>query len=67
MVFVCGQEVPVGQVVSGKVMALEDFGMIVELAKNIRGLVPPMHLADVKLKSPGKKYAIGSEVCLGEL
>lgn len=36
--------------------------MQVKVADGIKGLVPSMHLADVTLKQPEKKYSIGHEV-----
>lgn len=36
--------------------------MKVKVADGIRGLVPSLHLSDVILKQPEKKYNIGDEV-----
>ena len=32
------------------------------MGKQIRGLVPTMHLADILIKNPEKKYHVGDEV-----
>lgn len=42
--------------------ALKPIGMQVKVTDGIKGLVPSMHLADVILKQPEKKYSIGDEV-----
>uniref|UniRef100_A0A8C3JGB9 Protein RRP5 homolog n=1 Tax=Calidris pygmaea TaxID=425635 RepID=A0A8C3JGB9_9CHAR len=46
----------------GKVFALRPIGMQVKVTDGIKGLVPSLHLADVILKQPEKKYNIGDEV-----
>ncbi|XP_075614116.1 protein RRP5 homolog isoform X1 [Balearica regulorum gibbericeps] len=56
------QDIHTGDVVQGKVFALKPIGMQVKVADGIKGLVPLMHLADVTLKQPEKKYNIGDEV-----
>ncbi|NXO52983.1 RRP5 protein, partial [Aramus guarauna] len=56
------QDIHTGDVVQGKVFALKPIGMQVKVADGIKGLVPLMHLADVILKQPEKKYNIGDEV-----
>ncbi|NXP78545.1 RRP5 protein, partial [Ramphastos sulfuratus] len=56
------QDIHTGDVVQGRVFALKPVGMQVKVAEGIKGLVPSMHLADVILKQPEKKYSIGDEV-----
>ncbi|XP_075011064.1 protein RRP5 homolog isoform X3 [Calonectris borealis] len=56
------QDIHTGDVVQGKVFALKPIGMQVKVTDGIKGLVPSMHLADVILKQPEKKYNIGDEV-----
>ncbi|XP_006831373.1 PREDICTED: protein RRP5 homolog [Chrysochloris asiatica] len=51
-----------GSVIKGKVLTLKPYGMLVKVGEQIRGLVPSMHLADVLIKNPEKKYHIGDEV-----
>uniref|UniRef100_A0A8C8RC37 Protein RRP5 homolog n=1 Tax=Pelusios castaneus TaxID=367368 RepID=A0A8C8RC37_9SAUR len=46
----------------GKVLALKPIGMQVKVTDHIRGLVPRLHLADVLLKQPEKKYSVGDNV-----
>lgn len=42
--------------------AFKSIGMHVKVTDGIKGLVPSLHLADVVLKQPEKKYNIGDEV-----
>uniref|UniRef100_A0A3B3ZW78 S1 motif domain-containing protein n=1 Tax=Periophthalmus magnuspinnatus TaxID=409849 RepID=A0A3B3ZW78_9GOBI len=51
-----------GQIVEGTVSVLFDYGMIVHLSDNIKGLVPRTHLSDIVLKNPEKKYMEGMKV-----
>ncbi|XP_074089895.1 protein RRP5 homolog [Macrotis lagotis] len=51
-----------GQIVKGKVFALRSYGMIVKVTERIRGLVPTLHLADVQIRNPQKKYRVQDEV-----
>lgn len=65
--FIRIQDVPVGEVVSGLVERLvinKDGlgGVTVQLADGISGLVPEMHLADVPLRHPERKFRPGMKV-----
>ncbi|XP_066094534.1 protein RRP5 homolog isoform X1 [Saccopteryx bilineata] len=51
-----------GALVKGTVLTIKSYGMLVKVGEQIRGLVHPMHLADILLKNPEKKYRIGDEV-----
>uniref|UniRef100_A0A2K6U7E4 Protein RRP5 homolog n=1 Tax=Saimiri boliviensis boliviensis TaxID=39432 RepID=A0A2K6U7E4_SAIBB len=51
-----------GAVVKGTVLTIKPYGMLVKVGEQMRGLVPPMHLADILMKNPEKKYHIGDEV-----
>uniref|UniRef100_A0A8C5RPP8 Programmed cell death 11 n=1 Tax=Laticauda laticaudata TaxID=8630 RepID=A0A8C5RPP8_LATLA len=51
-----------GQMLEGKVMTLKPLGMQVKITESIKGFVPNLHLADVKLKQPEKKYSTGTTV-----
>ncbi|XP_036591860.1 protein RRP5 homolog [Trichosurus vulpecula] len=51
-----------GQIVKGKVFALRSYGMIVKVTEQIKGLVPTLHLADVQIRHPEKKYHVKDEV-----
>ncbi|XP_007665837.1 protein RRP5 homolog isoform X2 [Ornithorhynchus anatinus] len=51
-----------GQLVQGKVLALRPFGVLVEVTDSIKGVVPLLHLADVQLKHPEKKFHLGDEI-----
>ncbi|KAI2630538.1 hypothetical protein GGS21DRAFT_207009 [Xylaria nigripes] len=61
------EDVPVGTVVSGEIEKLiinQDGvgGLLVKLAEGIHGYVPEMHLADVHLQHPEKKFREGLKV-----
>ncbi len=61
------EDVSVGQVVQGKIEKLivnaRGFGgLLVNLAEGISGLVPEMHVADVSLLHPEKKFKEGMKV-----
>ncbi|KAF2808994.1 nucleic acid-binding protein [Mytilinidion resinicola] len=61
------EDVQVGQVVKGKVEKLIATGagrsaVIVNLAEGITGVVPEMHLADVHLQHPDRKFREGVSV-----
>lgn len=43
-------------------LTIKPYGMLVKVGEQIRGLIPPMHLADILMKNPEKKYHIGDEV-----
>ncbi|NWW78900.1 RRP5 protein, partial [Climacteris rufus] len=60
--FLQHQDIHTGDVLQGKVLSLKPIGMQVKVADGIRGLVPSLHLSDVILKQPEKKYSIGDEV-----
>lgn len=63
--FLHANEVQPGEIVSGTVLSLADYGMLVQLAKGVRGLVQPHHYADAMLKHPEKKFGTGDKVrCL---
>lgn len=56
------QDIKTGTIVKGKVLALKPFGMLVKVGEQMRGLVPSMHLADIMMKNPEKKFNTGDEV-----
>lgn len=56
------QDVKPGQIVEGTVSVLLDHGMVVHLSDHIKGLVPRIHLSDILLKNPEKKYMEGMKV-----
>ncbi|XP_036857188.1 protein RRP5 homolog [Manis javanica] len=51
-----------GALVKSTVLTIKPYGMLVKVAEQIRGLVPSVHLADILMKNPEKKYHIGDEV-----
>ncbi|CAH6944398.1 protein RRP5 homolog [Phodopus roborovskii] len=56
------QDIKIGAVVKGTVLAIKPFGILVKVGEQMRGLVPSMHLADIMMKNPEKKYHLGDEV-----
>jgi rRNA biogenesis protein RRP5 len=61
------EDVPVGDVVDGvveKIVVGENgvHGIIVKIAEGISGLAPEMHLSDVRLQHPEKKFKVGLKV-----
>ncbi|XP_029466152.1 protein RRP5 homolog [Rhinatrema bivittatum] len=60
--FLRHQDILPGQMIAGRVTALKDFGMLVRVSDHITGLVPRLHLADVLLKRPEKKYHEGEQI-----
>ncbi|XP_045147375.1 protein RRP5 homolog isoform X1 [Echinops telfairi] len=60
--YISYHDIKPGAVVKGTVLAIKPYGMLVKVGGQIRGLVPPMHLADIPMKNPEKKYRIGHEV-----
>lgn len=61
------EDVPVGELVQGTVEKLivqktGSTGVIVNIAKGISGLVPEMHLADIHLQHPERKFKEGLAV-----
>lgn len=55
-------DIKTGAVIKGTVMTIKPFGMLVKVGEQMRGLVPAMHLADIPMKNPEKKYHVGDEV-----
>ncbi|XP_029949686.1 protein RRP5 homolog isoform X2 [Salarias fasciatus] len=51
-----------GQVVEGTVSELLTQGMVVRLSDHIKGFVPRLHLSDIVLKNPEKKYVAGMKL-----
>ncbi|KAI1808506.1 nucleic acid-binding protein [Daldinia bambusicola] len=61
------EDIPIGEVVNGeieKLMVNQDgvSGLLVKLAEGIVGFVPEMHLADIRLQHPEKKFREGLKV-----
>ncbi|KAK6088407.1 S1 RNA binding domain-containing protein [Seiridium cupressi] len=61
------EDIPVGQVVNGDIEKLVIgqegvSGLLVKLAEGITGFVPEIHLADVKLQHPEKKFREGMKI-----
>ncbi|KAM9455011.1 protein RRP5 homolog [Clarias gariepinus] len=50
------RDIKPGQTIEGTVQSLERYGMHVKISEHIKGLVPRIHLADILLTNPEKKY-----------
>jgi len=57
------EDIKVGEVVKGTINRVLDSGrLIVNLSEGITGMVDEIHLSDIKLKHPEKKFREGVEV-----
>ncbi|KAF2733591.1 nucleic acid-binding protein [Polyplosphaeria fusca] len=60
------QDIKIGQVVKGKVQKIvhgkTGTGVLVNLADGLTGLVPEMHMADIHLQHPERKFREGASV-----
>ncbi|MEE6485919.1 hypothetical protein FKM82_014452 [Ascaphus truei] len=55
-------DIQAGQLLEGSVDHIEAVGMVVKVTKHLTGLVPRLHLADVLLHQPEKKYSPGDQI-----
>ena len=65
--FIRVEDIPIGAVIRGVVEKLiinsDGFGgLVVEISKGISGLVPEMHVSDIRLQHPEKMFREGSKV-----
>ncbi|XP_075072317.1 protein RRP5 homolog [Mixophyes fleayi] len=56
------EDIQVGQILEGNVGSFESVGMVVNITEHLTGLVPNLHLADVSLNQPQKKYLPGNKI-----
>ncbi|KAI1410194.1 nucleic acid-binding protein [Hypoxylon sp. FL1857] len=61
------EDIPIGEIVNGEIEKLlvnqeGVSGLLVKLAEGIVGFVPEMHLADIRLQHPEKKFREGLKV-----
>lgn len=56
------QDIKVGQIIEGTVISLQKQGMFVRISDHIKGMIPRIHLADVVLTNPEKKFQEGMKV-----
>ncbi|KAL5249614.1 hypothetical protein ACHWQZ_G018470 [Mnemiopsis leidyi] len=54
--FLSYHDIKVCSVVMVTILSVEEFGLVVKLADNIRGFVPKLHLADINIKNPSLKF-----------
>ncbi|KAI8500522.1 Protein RRP5 [Branchiostoma belcheri] len=60
--FLCLQDLKPGQVVEGKITSVLSSGIAVSLSNYVRGVVSSIHLADIILKNPAKKFNEGDNI-----
>ncbi len=60
------EDVAPGSLLTGTVAAVRDFGLIIQIAKNVRGVCPKMHMSDVTSAEPNwGKFKVNAKVkCL---
>ncbi|XP_076146093.1 protein RRP5 homolog [Alosa pseudoharengus] len=51
-----------GQIVEGTILSLARFGLFVKVTDHIKGMVPRIHMADVTLTNPEKKFTVGNKI-----
>ncbi|OZJ03378.1 hypothetical protein BZG36_04497, partial [Bifiguratus adelaidae] len=55
-------DIKVGEIVKAPVEKVTTHGVIISLTDTIHALIPNLHLSDVKLSNPEKKFNVGSKV-----
>ncbi|XP_065187378.1 protein RRP5 homolog isoform X2 [Sycon ciliatum] len=56
------KDVVLGTSMKVEVISIETSGVVVAVSDHLRGFIPLMHLADIPLKKPGKKFREGGKV-----
>ena len=51
-----------GDLVSAKAKKFVSKGLIVEVGRNVDGFLPHLHLSDIPLKNPEKKFSVGDKI-----
>ncbi|XP_070539661.1 protein RRP5 homolog [Ptychodera flava] len=57
--FLVQSDVKIGMKVEVTVANINNYGIQVQVTNNIRGFIPHLHIADVPLKNPEKKFKMG--------
>ncbi|ORX93442.1 nucleic acid-binding protein [Basidiobolus meristosporus CBS 931.73] len=55
-------DIQVGEVIKGKIHKLINNGILIEFSSTINGFVPTIHMSDIKLLHPEKKFKAGDKV-----
>ena len=55
-------DVVVGDIIKGTIKRIVDVGVFVEISGSVDGVCWPLHLSDVRLKNPEKKFKIGQSI-----
>ncbi|GBG61584.1 hypothetical protein CBR_g22381 [Chara braunii] len=55
-------EVRPGMVIQGTVVAVEYFGVLLELSQHVRAICPSEHLSEVRLSRPSAKFKVGMKM-----
>jgi rRNA biogenesis protein RRP5 len=56
------RDIQPGMMVTGDVLAVLDAGVLVQLADNIKALIPTAHLGDTTVSRPTKQFPVGKSV-----
>ncbi|KAG9262427.1 hypothetical protein AMEX_G24199 [Astyanax mexicanus] len=56
------QDIKVGQLIECTVLSVEKYGMHVKISDHIKAMVPKVHLADVTLTNPEKKFKVDMRI-----
>lgn len=48
-----------GMIVKGEITRIDDSGVLIQITPEIRGLIPRLHVADVAISLPNRKYKVG--------
>ncbi|XP_077992848.1 protein RRP5 homolog [Glandiceps talaboti] len=57
--FLSQRDVKPGMKIKAKISEFNKFGLVVSITDKINGFIPHLHIADIPLKHPGKKYKEG--------
>ncbi|EDV20036.1 uncharacterized protein TRIADDRAFT_61471 [Trichoplax adhaerens] len=60
--FISYKDIKPGTLVMGKIISLEDFGILVQVTDHIKALCPRLHMSDITLKHPEKKFKEGNKI-----
>ncbi|KAL8147183.1 rRNA biogenesis protein RRP5 isoform X2 [Apium graveolens] len=55
-------DVKSGMIVKGKVVVVDSFGAIVQLASGVKALCPIRHMSELDIAKPRKKFQVGAEL-----
>jgi len=56
------EDIQPGMDVQGEVVSIESFGVLLKLTHHLTALIPTLHLSDVHLKDPSKRFEVGQKL-----